>query len=202
MHQLQILYVHKVMLRRYSYALTAGVLSIGCTRRCWVSVVARSVLFAAFGYILGRQADELAELSADRPAHAVAERPRVRGRLHAEIKRSQRYREPLSLLFLDLDGLKNINDRHGHRAGSEALREVAGVIRAELRETDTGARWGGDEFTDHRAEYQQGRGDDDLPSAFARAWRTHAGDWPITASIGVATLDSDDRLDACGCAWR
>ena len=68
-------------------------------------------------------------------------------RLDAEIKRSRRYREPLSLLFLDVDGLKNINDRHGHRAGSEALREVAGVIRAELRETDTGARWGGDEFT-------------------------------------------------------
>ena len=108
---------------------------------------ATALIFALFGYILGRHADELAELSeTDALTHLLNARG-FASRLRAEIRRAKRYREPLSVLFLDVDGLKNINDRHGHRAGSEALREVAGVIRAELRATDTGARWGGDEFT-------------------------------------------------------
>ena len=81
------------------------------------------------------------------PSHSSSTREGSRSRLRSEIRRAKRYREPLSVLFLDVDGLKGINDRHGHRAGSDALREVATVIRAELRATDTAARWGGDEFT-------------------------------------------------------
>jgi diguanylate cyclase (GGDEF)-like protein len=52
----------------------------------------------------------------------------------------------LAVLFGDLDGLKDINDVHGHGAGDAALRLVAGCLRANLRETDAAGRWGGDEF--------------------------------------------------------
>jgi diguanylate cyclase (GGDEF)-like protein len=175
------------MLRRYSYALTAGVLSLGAPDLLGVRL-ARSVIFATFGYVLGRQADLLDELSQTDPLTRLLNARGFAGRLNAEIKRSRRYREPLSLLFLDVDGLKTINDRHGHRAGSEVLREVAGVIRTELRETDTGARWGGDEFTVIAPNTSK-----DAATRFAERIRArvadHAGDWPITASIGVATLD-------------
>jgi diguanylate cyclase (GGDEF)-like protein len=66
--------------------------------------------------------------------------------LRRETKRSARNGRPLSLLFLDLDGFKTINDTHGHLSGSRALVEAARVIRGGARETDVVARFGGDEF--------------------------------------------------------
>jgi diguanylate cyclase (GGDEF)-like protein len=66
--------------------------------------------------------------------------------LRRETKRATRSGRPLSLLFIDLDGFKSINDKHGHLFGSRALVEAASVIRASARETDIVARFGGDEF--------------------------------------------------------
>ena len=66
--------------------------------------------------------------------------------LRKEVKRSVRNGKPLSLLFVDLDGFKKINDKHGHLLGSRALMEAAAVIRGAARETDVVARFGGDEF--------------------------------------------------------
>jgi diguanylate cyclase (GGDEF)-like protein len=66
--------------------------------------------------------------------------------LRRETKRASRSGRPLSLLFVDLDGFKAINDTHGHLYGSRALVEAASVIRASARETDMVARFGGDEF--------------------------------------------------------
>jgi len=67
--------------------------------------------------------------------------------LRRETKRASRSGRPLSLLFLDLDGFKKVNDRHGHLAGSKALVEAAAIIRTCARETDVVARFGGDEFS-------------------------------------------------------
>ena len=66
--------------------------------------------------------------------------------LRRETKRAQRYRHPVSLLFIDLDGFKQVNDVHGHMAGSRTLVEVGEVLRRNVREIDVVARWGGDEF--------------------------------------------------------
>jgi diguanylate cyclase (GGDEF)-like protein len=66
--------------------------------------------------------------------------------LRREVKRAARTRSPLSLLFLDLDGFKAVNDSHGHLAGSRALIEAGQVLRDSARETDLVARYGGDEF--------------------------------------------------------
>jgi diguanylate cyclase (GGDEF)-like protein len=67
--------------------------------------------------------------------------------LRRETKRASRSGRPLSLLFIDLDGFKQVNDTHGHLAGSQALVEAAGLIRGCARETDVVARFGGDEFS-------------------------------------------------------
>ena len=67
--------------------------------------------------------------------------------LRRETKRASRNGRPLSLLFIDLDGFKAINDRNGHLSGSRALVEAAGLIRGCARETDVVARFGGDEFS-------------------------------------------------------
>jgi len=66
--------------------------------------------------------------------------------LRRETKRAARSGRPLSLLFVDLDGFKTINDTHGHLLGSRALVEAAAVIQGGARETDVVSRFGGDEF--------------------------------------------------------
>jgi two-component system cell cycle response regulator len=66
--------------------------------------------------------------------------------LNSEIMRSKRTAREFTLLFLDLDGLKQINDRYGHQTGSRALCRLANVLRLCCRSIDTAARYGGDEF--------------------------------------------------------
>jgi diguanylate cyclase (GGDEF)-like protein len=66
--------------------------------------------------------------------------------LEAEVRRARRSERPFSLLLLDLDGFKSINDVHGHLAGDRALVRLAGVLRQHCRSTDLAARYGGDEF--------------------------------------------------------
>ena len=66
--------------------------------------------------------------------------------METEIQRSRRTGRPFSLLLLDLDGLKTINDQYGHLAGSRAICRLASVLRIHSRAMDTAARYGGDEF--------------------------------------------------------
>ena len=67
--------------------------------------------------------------------------------LRRETKRAARYGHQVALLFLDLDGFKQVNDNHGHMAGSRTLAEVGEVLRCNVRDIDVVARYGGDEFT-------------------------------------------------------
>jgi diguanylate cyclase (GGDEF)-like protein len=66
--------------------------------------------------------------------------------LRREFGRAQRYRDPLSLVMIDLDHFKAVNDRRGHPFGDMVLRETAQIIRGNLRDTDLCARYGGEEF--------------------------------------------------------
>jgi diguanylate cyclase (GGDEF)-like protein len=67
-------------------------------------------------------------------------------RLETEIERSRRYASPLSLVLLDLDHFKQINDTHGHQGGDAVLRAVGTLISATKRTLDIGARYGGEEL--------------------------------------------------------
>ena len=67
-------------------------------------------------------------------------------RLREELARAQRAKQPLACLMIDVDHFKRINDQHGHLAGDTVLREVARRIDIQMRVSDTGARFGGDEF--------------------------------------------------------
>ena len=67
--------------------------------------------------------------------------------LRREEKRAVRSGRQLSVLFIDMDGFKDVNTHHGHLAGSQALVEAGAIIRGCARETDVVARYGGDEFS-------------------------------------------------------
>lgn len=113
--------------------------------------------------------------------------------LRREAKRASRSGRPLSLLFLDLDGFKSINDTHGHQAGSASLVEAAGVIRHCARETDVVARFGGDEFAiilpDTGSEGAAAVGDRVRERLAAHPFLERNGlNIRLTASVGVATL--------------
>jgi diguanylate cyclase (GGDEF)-like protein len=68
-------------------------------------------------------------------------------RLIEETARAQRTDEPLACLFMDVDHFKAVNDQHGHQLGDQVLREVAGLIREQLRASDVLGRYGGEEFS-------------------------------------------------------
>ena len=205
------------MEKRFAYALTAGLLSSGAPagllgvrlarrqgggvslpqarrhvadeRASYLYVGATTaVIFGVCGYLLGRKVDALAQLSHTDSLTGLLNARGFSVRLADELKRSRRYRDPLTLLFLDLDGLKRINDRHGHRAGSMALRKVARVIRSELRETDVAARWGGDEFTliAQKTGVETGMA---LAERIRRRIEDRMAKWPLTASVGIATAE-------------
>jgi diguanylate cyclase (GGDEF)-like protein/PAS domain S-box-containing protein len=90
--------------------------------------------------------DHLREQAAQDPLTGLANYRRLIEIIDAEIKRSERTRREFCVLFLDLDGLKKINDSFGHLVGSEALCRLADVLCNSGREMDTAARFGGDEF--------------------------------------------------------
>ena len=116
-------------------------------------LLATSLIFSAAGFVAGRRADHLRQRKTF--YHELAEHDSLTG-LHNSGAFADRYRraleraaaagEPISVILIDVDQLKAINDAFGHAAGSEALVHVAGALRASKRAADVAARWGGDEF--------------------------------------------------------
>jgi diguanylate cyclase (GGDEF)-like protein len=104
------------------------------------------IAFTMFGLFIGRSTDRFRLSATTDPLTGLANRRMCQERVALELKRAARYGTALSLLLIDVDRLKQINDRHGHEAGDSALKRVAGALSASCRATDLAARWGGDEF--------------------------------------------------------
>lgn len=136
--------------------------------------------------------DDLTQLYNSRYLNAV---------LRRETKRASRNGRPLSLLFIDLDGFKGVNDAHGHVCGSRALVEAAAVIRGSARETDVVSRFGGDEFAlvlpDTGREGAFAVGERIRERIAAHVFLDGEGfGTRLTCSVGVATLpDSAESAD-------
>jgi diguanylate cyclase (GGDEF)-like protein len=86
------------------------------------------------------------ELALIDPLTRLANRRRLEDDLRLEVERVLRYGNPLSIIMIDLDHFKQLNDSHGHQRGDDALQEVARIVTDNLRSTDTGYRYGGEEL--------------------------------------------------------
>jgi diguanylate cyclase (GGDEF)-like protein len=107
--------------------------------------------------------------------------------LTAEMARAGRHAHPLSLLIIDLDYLKQVNDQFGHMAGDAVIREVGETIRSECREYDLPARYGGEEYTVILPETTLHEALELAERLRERiASRAFSGVGHVTASIGVA----------------
>jgi len=125
----------------------------------------------------------------------VLNRRAILARLRAAFARARQTGEALSLLFLDLDHFKRVNDNFGHRAGDQCLRGVITPIAGELRQGDALGRYGGEEFL----ILLPGAGSNDA-EVVAERIRRRVQDMPLvisglqiglTVSVGIATLDGD-----------
>jgi diguanylate cyclase (GGDEF)-like protein len=144
---------------------------------------------------LVRSADELTELAMTDALTGMYNRRQFMARLDNEWKRFRRYGRPLSLLMLDIDHFKSINDRYGHDAGDRVIVAVARLCGTQTRDSDVAARIGGEEFAILLPET-------DLADAHAVAERLRAavaelsfessgGPAAVTASIGAALADAN-----------
>ena len=102
-------------------------------------------LRAAFAALASRVTDTWRLATVD-PLTGVANRQVILGLVDEEIVRAARYRRPLSVILLDLDHFKRLNDAYGHVAGDQVLRQVGGLLAASVRNVDTAGRYGGEEF--------------------------------------------------------
>lgn len=148
---------------------------------------------------LGARVQELESLADSDPLADTLNRRAFLRELSKMLAFAERHGGPVSVLYIDLDGFKAINDAYGHRAGDAALVHVAGLLRAHLRETDAVGRLGGDEFAAALA-----RADRDQALAKAEDLRTLILECPaifentllpLDASIGVYEANPGDDAE-------
>lgn len=102
--------------------------------------------FGTFGWLLGKEQERLAQLATIDELTGLANTRHFRQRMSEFAHLSQRQGRPMSLLLVDLDRFKGINDTYGHQVGDMALKTAAEVIRSAVRRCDIAARIGGEEF--------------------------------------------------------
>ena len=131
------------------------------------------------------------EMSVTDPLTGLANRRQLDRDLPTEVDRAARYGRPLTVLFLDLDHFKMLNDRYGHSYGDLVLQQVGQALAGELRTVDKAYRLGGEEFVVMSPEstLEEGRARAErLREMVARATAQTGTSAGVTASFGVATL--------------
>jgi diguanylate cyclase (GGDEF)-like protein len=139
--------------------------------------------------------EQVHHLAVSDPLTGLANYRRLLDVLENETERTDRTGRPFSVLLLDLDGLKKINDNFGHLFGSRAICRLADVLRIHCRAVDTAARYGGDEFALVLPESQE----DEARRVANRIREVLANDTeqpPLSASIGISTYSGDgERIE-------
>ena len=158
----------------------------------WLVVVVPAsclLVLHATGRRLRRERDLMEHAALSDPLTGLANRRMLMSVAGLEIARHRRARERFSLVMLDLDGFKQLNDRFGHAAGDQMLRDVARALSQALRSQDTIARLGGDEFCVIAPTTTNSHAlADKVATAVADAVSGQAG---LRTSVGIAVFPDD-----------
>jgi diguanylate cyclase (GGDEF)-like protein len=152
-----------------------------------MNIFTRSVTFTVLGRVVAKLWKER-EYSRKDTLTNLANRLEFSERFETEQFRSERSKTPFSLLYIDIDRFKMLNDNHGHHVGDEALKAVSLILRNNSRSVDTIARLGGDEFVllfPETDDYVCGILANRIKEASEKIFK--AENWPISLSIGHAT---------------
>jgi diguanylate cyclase (GGDEF)-like protein len=145
--------------------------------------------------------ERISTLAYSDPLTGLANRTSLGPSLEQAVQRARRRNSKLAVVFLDLDGFKQVNDAHGHDAGDALLIEVAARLRKHLRSSDLIARLGGDEFLVVLEDIQDLVPVDTvarkLLSEVDRSFSLAGAEVHVTGSIGISVLP-DDAVDANG----
>ena len=146
---------------------------------------------------LQQSRDELSHLALHDQLTGLPNRALFIEQLGHAVARSRRRGSPVSVLFLDLDGFKAVNDTFGHEAGDEVLVGVADRLRRALRDEDMIARLGGDEFGIILEEELQGATltAERIIRRFEKPWSSSSGISPVGVSIGISSRTGDEEVD-------
>ena len=136
---------------------------------------------AAFALERMRMATELERLAMRDPLTGLPNRRSLMERLETELATARRTKEPLAFAMVDVDNFKSINDSRGHAGGDEALKLIASILQGNTRETDTAARFAGDEFS-----LLMPRTDGETVEAAMTRFYAKLGEAKLGCSIGIA----------------
>jgi diguanylate cyclase (GGDEF)-like protein/PAS domain S-box-containing protein len=154
----------------------------------------------ASSYITFRSYQKIQDLSITDPLTGLFNRRKLHQELEREIKVARRYHHDLSLMMLDIDRFKALNDTFGHKTGDEILKGLSNLMRRMLREADTISRYGGEEFIvllpNTGTEEAIG-----VSERLRKAVEENSIQWidenqTITVSIGVTTYKNDEDMDS------
>ena len=157
----------------------------------WLIAAASVAVLMAMRERLERERDALRASALTDPLTGAANRRALLARIEYEIARHSRSRHRFALLTLDLDGFKLLNDRFGHPAGDDLLREVAGALARVVRDQDTVARVGGDEFCVLAPETDEAGAERLISRVETAVARVVAGADSLGASAGAAVFPRD-----------
>ncbi len=147
-------------------------------------------------YAVSQQSRKLSELAVTDPLTGAYNRRRLQGEARDALQTWQRYRRPATLLLMDVDHFKSVNDEHGHEVGDRALRSLVEVLNQRLRRLDQVFRFGGEEFVALLAETDEVRA-----VHVAEELRAHIAqidivpECRITVSVGVCDVTQADSVD-------
>ncbi len=162
----------------------------------FIGVMAVTSMALAAEFTEHKRADEyVSQLAVTDPLTGLANYRRLLDTLDSEIKRYERTGRPFAIVLADLDGLKKINDTHGHLVGTEAICRLANILRIHCRAVDIAGRYGGDEFVlvlpeaDSQAAQR-------VANRIAERLSTDGDEPPVTVSTGIAVYPHDGKTIA------
>src|SRR6266481_2452306 len=155
-------------------------------------VLAQALTVTSYAVALGgalldnaRLFEQVRHLAVSDPLTGLANYRRLLDVLETETERTNRSGRPFAVLLLDLDGLKKINDTHGHLVGSRAICRVADILRIHCRSIDTAARYGGDEFALVLPESEETEAES-VAGRIRHVMEMDPEKPPLSASIGIS----------------